>query len=653
MDNLQDINFSDGNLGHSMLSAIFGENWDNLYTTGPTSSIASLLVDIFQIYNGAVIMATTVIVGYFLWSGAIQTAHEGKTFGKRFSSLWAPLRMAFGAAALAPVFGLSLVQMAVLSVAGAGFYTADSVANVVADYASSGKPLTTFPAFFDSKKDEALLSILQLETCAVYKNKHEAGLGGKFIYPTADDNAILYGEKTLFGMTDNSCGDIQINANYYKIVSYALTDIGAILRPAADQIVADEQADIKYIVQAKARLAKLDVELTDVAQVDTTDETRSILGNFAADVKQKGWIALGSWYYTLSRQTSKFNERVGYSFDATIQDQSGWSDIGSIDTYMIRATKYAQRAGISVSSDNDQDYMQYLASKTLSLIQGGGDPFLKIINLGHYATQAAATLGGAKLATKALGFLGGAKTAIVTSVLDKSVVLNTTVILFLLCVGIGAGWVLPLIPYAIWIFGVCSVLIGILQSVLAAPIWAAAHCLPDGDGMAGNHTKQGYMMVINLALRPVLITIGFVLSYLVLWAMCNLFISGLEAWLVSNAQDTPGIDALNFFLGLIVTLLVTIVCVIFISMRSFGFIFDAADDVLTWIGSGRQLGSDSSGGNRMMGALMMVPRLGGGVAGGLSKATGTAGRGMSISGQTQKLGMSAAQGLSKRSGGIK
>jgi hypothetical protein len=32
---------------------------------------------------------------------------------------------------------------------------------------------------------------------------------------------------------------------------------------------------------------------------------------------------------------------------------------------------------------------------------------------------------------------------------------------------------------------------------------------------------------------------------------------------------------------------------------------------------------------------------------------GGAGRGMSISGQTQKLGMSAAQGLSKRSGGIK
>ena len=603
----QEINLSSGNLGDGLLSSIFGPNWMNLYEQGPTSAIGPLLKDIFTIYNGAVALGTSFIVGYFIISAAMQTAHEGKVFGKRYSSLWAPLRMAFGGALIVPVFGMSLVQYLVLTFAGFGFYTADSIADKVAIHLTSGRPLTTFPAFFDSKKDKALLAILQLETCKAYQEE----IASTDIPVVWDGNKVQYGKKPLLGWSDSSCGILTVDAHYYQVARYAIEEAALILRKPAQDIVAG-RVPLQFDIQsARARLAKMDIEIADVARVDVDKEAQDSVTKFAASVAEKGWITLGGWYYTLAQQTSRFNERVAYDFtlDAPNYDNIIDSENGGIKSYIIDATRYAQKNNVAVTSANDQDLMQYIAKQVFDVLKSGGDPYLKLINLGHYCNQAAIVATGAKVVVGAASLLGAGKVVTAISSLSGAGDFGTTVIYILIAAGIMLSCVLPFIPYCVWFFGVCSVLIGILQSVLAAPIWAAAHCLPEGDGIAGTHAKQGYMLLMSMILRPIMITIGFVFSFYILSGTCWIFLSGLEEYVVNSSVNTPGFDIINFFLKLAVTLIIAGFVVAVIAVRSFGFVFEAADKVLAWIGGQEQLGTaDKDSAAKIVGAAALIMR---------------------------------------------
>ena len=128
---LPSYDFGEGNIAHKIMSAIFGEEWGNMLGVGPGGQLGPLMVDIFTIYNSAVMFVTSVFVGYAIWSGVVQTAHEGKALGKRYSSLWTPLRMVTGATLTAPLFGLSLVQILVLSISAFSFFVSDEISKKV------------------------------------------------------------------------------------------------------------------------------------------------------------------------------------------------------------------------------------------------------------------------------------------------------------------------------------------------------------------------------------------------------------------------------------------------------------------------------------------------------------------------------------------
>lgn len=58
---------------------------------------------------------------------------------------------------------------------------------------------------------------------------------------------------------------------------------------------------------------------------------------------------------------------------------------------------------------------------------------------------------------------------------------------------------------------------------LLGPLWMVAHLAPDQDGVVGK-MGQGYMLVLSLFLRPVLMVIGFVAA-LSLMTPCLMFIN--------------------------------------------------------------------------------------------------------------------------------
>lgn len=191
--------------------------------------------------------------------------------------------------------------------------------------------------------------------------------------------------------------------------------------------------------------------------------------------------------------------------------------------------------------------------------------------------------------------------------IGDSGIVGSTVIYILLGSGILLGHVLPFIPFCIWIFGLCSVFIAILQSILAAPIWAAAHVIPGGEGITGGYTKQGYMLLMSMTMRPIIITIGFIFSYYILSNITWLLLEGVKIFIVTGSVNTPGFDYINFFIKLATSFVLTGIAVSVISVRAFGFMFDAADDILAWVGGQRQMSGDDKGGaGKVVGAAIAV-----------------------------------------------
>jgi conjugal transfer/type IV secretion protein DotA/TraY len=56
------------------------------------------------------------------------------------------------------------------------------------------------------------------------------------------------------------------------------------------------------------------------------------------------------------------------------------------------------------------------------------------------------------------------------------------------------AYYLPALPFLLFWGGVINWLILVVEALVAAPLWIAAHAMPEGDCMAANAGRQGYML---------------------------------------------------------------------------------------------------------------------------------------------------------------
>jgi hypothetical protein len=131
-------------------------------------------------------------------------------------------------------------------------------------------------------------------------------------------------------------------------------------------------------------------------------------------------------------------------------------------------------------------------------------------------------------------------------------------------------------------FGVLGWMIMIVESLIAAPVWAASHVIPEGEGFAGNAARQGWMLLLNILFRPILLVLGLFFSMLMMYFISQLALSGYTMYHSSVALSvgtTTGFFAFVFgniiLIGLIVAL----------SHKSHEMIYETADNVMRWVGS--------------------------------------------------------------------
>lgn len=146
------------------------------------------------------------------------------------------------------------------------------------------------------------------------------------------------------------------------------------------------------------------------------------------------------------------------------------------------------------------------------------------------------------------------------------------------------GVFLPSLPYTIFMIAVVGWLMAVLQSIIAAPLWAVMHMTPDRT-FVGSQT-QGYLLLLSLFIRPALIITGLFAAMMVanpvvgyiskaFWAMYNANVTSAESlgWFVEFLQWKNWLIVYGFVLLPVMYMI-------------FGLSQTLPDTVLRWIGAG-------------------------------------------------------------------
>lgn len=165
-------------------------------------------------------------------------------------------------------------------------------------------------------------------------------------------------------------------------------------------------------------------------------------------------------------------------------------------------------------------------------------------------------------------------------------------------VGLTAGfvlfYVLPFLPFVYFYFAVASWVKTIFEAMVGVPLWALAHLRLDGDGLPGDSAANGYFLIFEIFIRPVLSVAGLIAALVIFSAQVRVlnFIWLLVTENVGghDSNNTLGIVGnLNFKRSIIDEFFYTVIYAMIVYMlatSSFKLIDKIPDNILRWMGQG-------------------------------------------------------------------
>lgn len=363
-----------------------------------------------------------------------------------------------------------------------------------------------------------------------------------------------------------------------------------------------------------------DILLTamDEQVVNESSEYEEQLDSFVTLAKSKGWAFAGAWYWTIAKYNRKAGEAVSNTPAYQSPHYEKFTDLGSSDllTFEDLADEYAD---VSISKmqkvargHHEKDniigsLMSFLNRpfatvdpiETLGLDQ---DPILALQSVGNKiitATVATVTaIEASRLASAGYDALdeGGAgwfasKIPVigdvykVTSAVAKQLLKDVwTIGLFLVIplfvLGMTLAYYLPAVPFVLFTSAFIGWIILLIESIVAAPLWAASHVEGSDEGITGQKGKTGYMLFLGILMRPVLMVMGFFASYMIFSAVGKFL---HESFSVFAAGLRAGFGISGFFTMMAMVIIIGSLTIVY-AHKLFGLVTWLPDNVLKWIG---------------------------------------------------------------------
>jgi conjugal transfer/type IV secretion protein DotA/TraY len=410
--------------------------------------------------------------------------------------------------------------------------------------------------------------------------------------------------------------------------------IGADIRPAAEQAAKQywtdrNSADFEPLWNTLTAATNDYVRLLTQDAATITQQLRAAKatqGNLDATVTQAedlGWAGAGAYFWKIAQLNGDSLSYLGSVPVVAAPTYQGFGSslasdlapvIGAVNAFTSEIVTNAQTndstqpptriVGTSGSSGllttilNHLDINQILLNNFVNALEPTSefwqDPFIVLVHTGDVMIGAAEApiigIGALKLA-------GGKNlwaafmrnfTPEGVAASEASAVLNGGIIgrmiwwicMMLLIPGLFLAFVIPMIPLTMWLAGVASWFILVIEAIIAVPLWMFAHMTFQGEGIHGRGW-YGYSLLFNVLFRPVLMLFGLIIGY---WLFT------IMSWLVfetfSLAADfvlQQGYILTNIFGVIVLTGMLVIIEMTF-AIMAFRMISLLPYHVIQWIG---------------------------------------------------------------------
>ncbi len=611
------------------LAAVFGSIITSIRDGGSGNETeATTLGTMISVLNAACLFVGMLFTTFISLRSIVDSAESAEVLGKKMSSAWVPIRMTAGASMLLPLSsGYSAIQVIVIWCVLQGVGIADKIWSAgIEKIAEQG--WIAPPILPETRKLAAI--VLRSEVCAGAMNATYAaqGLDTK-VAPYTVGAASTGGSyeissiewRASSGYKDNNiCGGVTLtkNKNDQGDMNSIASDIQSAqiaalqvmisdLQPIADKIVAGDDTSVSVADINKAA----DAYTSSLAQAVNSiiqSKTDGAKTEFLKTALDAGWIYAGTWFPHLSH----LNDALQSAMNAVPVGQSISITSKEAEDSLV-AYKDAISATNALLASSDESLQNY-TEKSIENGNGSDDLFDKVIaklsapmlkmldwmthtiggsNLNHVSQMKsfgdgliwcgvaffAAIFGisgvaGSHAAEGTAGWVFDGAQAIASVSPTLSVM-----VISLFGLGIMLAVYMPLIPWVTWMTSVVNWFVLVIEAIIVAPIWAAAHIAPDGHDVVGR-AAQGYSLLFSVIFRPALMIFGFYAGFLLTEPVSALINSSFMT-IVSGTQA-------GSMSGMIVIIGYTCVYVsisITVTHLCYSLIHWVPDNCLRWIAS--------------------------------------------------------------------
>ncbi|MDR0620763.1 MAG: DotA/TraY family protein [Deltaproteobacteria bacterium] len=627
--------------GARILNVLLGPGWEGLVGgSGQAGTAATLAQNLLATFNWVALAGVCLLFVVVMIQGVAGTACEGVPLGRRYSSLWMPLRFAGALGFLAPVIkGLSAFQALMLVFVGGSVNLANYLWSQGLDQFVKNGGEMSLAAPKDLIEDSRNLGQGLLKALTVqeyFRQRMDLGVSGALVderhWPAHGDvEGILVMTPAVpegCGLGPGDLGRLRISCPdpsgdlcraRLSAVRTLVSDLGPLAETLANPNMELTLSETGALAQAVSRYRDAVRPHLETVRNEEAEVLASDLAQFSQAAADNGWATAGSYYWTIARLSERsaalyYSSARFYGGDPPIDGDA----LGDYEIVHERLNRYLagafrpERASAAEGPPAEFPSTDWFADSISSafgrmplsdvvVLLAQGDPIPVLAGLGRSLVSAGegililklgATAGSVAVGASTSSLLGQVAsvfTGSVSSAVAGGVVgavealAPYLVFLSLLLMGYGAvlAYFLPAIPFVLWLAGLLAWLVTVIEALAAAPLWVAAHALPEGEGLAGNAGRRGYLLFLGVLLRPPMMVFAFLMAMALLNGIGRMVGHVFSVFGFDRLGETfigpMGFVAFSAILGL---------CAMTAAWKLFGLVSRLPDRVMVWIGGG-------------------------------------------------------------------
>ena len=318
-------------------------------------------------------------------------------------------------------------------------------------------------------------------------------------------------------------------------------------------------------------------------------------GNWNEDFTKYGWMGAGMWYNKLAEMNGALmaavgNPPYGKLHPAVLEDissQKQEANPAENPALMYRPYESGDNAiEFAEPEDKYEAIVEYEAQQMfesgyqqtknngildmISAIFGTGNlfsmqqnikdginPLVQLIGLGRGMMEASVRNMGIAFGGAILGGIGSMIGSVPASAAGTAISgMASRIGMLGLAVGVALFYVLPFLPFLYFFFAATTWFKSVFVALVSIPLWAIAHMRIDGEGLPGRSAMEGYFLLLEILIRPILMVIGLIGGFAIfvaqasilseIWDLVTVNLTGFDRSGAAGAGAGPAATGTNY-----------------------------------------------------------------------------------------------------------